>query len=179
MSAFILDSFQVHIYDPWLLCFLVLPLLFLPLFCMVLLFLWSEGKVLVTQLYLTFCDPMDYSSPGSMGFSKIPFSTGFLRPKDRTQVSCIAGRFLTVWATRDAPQSKTNRSLAAGHHSFPNFIHYPELRTRAVTITWWTFSCFNTGNRDSSVFVLFQPKYRWQNMQAVKTYTVFKDIYKW
>ena len=102
MSAFILDSFQVHIYDPWLLCFLLLPLLLLPLFCMVLLFLWSEGKVLVTQLYLTFCDPMDYSSPGSMGFSKIPFSTGFLRPKDWTRVSCIAGRFLTVWATREA-----------------------------------------------------------------------------
>ena len=47
--------------------------------------------------------PMDYSSPGSMGFSKIPFSTGFSRPKDRTQVSCIAGRLLTVWATREAP----------------------------------------------------------------------------
>ena len=38
-----------------------------------------------------------------MGFSKIPFSTGSSRPKDRTQVSCIAGRFLTVWTTRGAP----------------------------------------------------------------------------
>ena len=38
-----------------------------------------------------------------MGFSKIPFSTGSSRPKDWTQVSCIAGRFLTVWTTRGAP----------------------------------------------------------------------------
>ena len=135
------------------------------------------------------CDPMDCSLPGSsvhgilqarmLEWVAILLTRGSSWPRDWTQVSCIAGRFLTVWATRDAPQSKTNRSLAAGHHSLPNFIHCPELRTRAVTITWWTFSCFNTGNRDSSVFVLFQPKYRWQNMQAVKTYTVFKDIYKW
>ena len=30
------------------------------------------------------------------------FSRGSSRSRDRTQVSCIAGRFLTVWATREA-----------------------------------------------------------------------------
>ena len=30
------------------------------------------------------------------------FSRGSSRPRDRTQVSCIAGRFFTVWATREA-----------------------------------------------------------------------------
>ena len=30
-----------------------------------------------------------------------PFSTGFSQPKDRTQVSCIADRFFTSWATRE------------------------------------------------------------------------------
>ena len=31
----------------------------------------------------------------------ISFSRGSSRPKDRTQVSCIAGRFCTNWATRE------------------------------------------------------------------------------
>ena len=43
-----------------------------------------------------------------MGFSRqeywsgFSFSRGFSRPRDWTQVSCIAGRFFTVWAAREA-----------------------------------------------------------------------------
>ena len=61
-------------------------------------------KVLVAQLCPTPCNPMDYSLPGSSvhGISQarvlewvaIPFSRGSSQPRDRTQVSCIAGRFL-------------------------------------------------------------------------------------
>ena len=32
----------------------------------------------------------------------IPFSRGSSRSRDQTQVSCIAGEFFTVWATREA-----------------------------------------------------------------------------
>ena len=32
----------------------------------------------------------------------IPFSRGSSQPRDGTQVSCIAGRFFTSWATREA-----------------------------------------------------------------------------
>ena len=32
----------------------------------------------------------------------LPFSRGSSQPRDQTQVSCIAGRFFTVWATREA-----------------------------------------------------------------------------
>ena len=55
---------------------------------------------------------MDCSPPGSsvhgirqarlLEWVAIPFSKGFSRPRDRTRVSCIAGRFFTVWATREA-----------------------------------------------------------------------------
>ena len=54
---------------------------------------------------------MDYSLPGScvcgilqariLEWVTISFSRGTSRPKDRTHVSCIAGRFSTVW-TREA-----------------------------------------------------------------------------
>ena len=69
-------------------------------------------KVLVTQLCPTLWDPMDSSLPGSSDFEilqarilewfAIPFSRGSSRPRDQTQVSCIAGRFFTNWDTREA-----------------------------------------------------------------------------
>ena len=55
---------------------------------------------------------MDCSPPGSsvLGILQariqewvaMPFSSGSLQPRDRTQVLCIAGRFFTIWATRKA-----------------------------------------------------------------------------
>ena len=34
----------------------------------------------------------------------ISFSRGSSQPRDQTQVSCIAGRFFTIWATWEAPK---------------------------------------------------------------------------
>ena len=36
-------------------------------------------------------------------YHAVPFSKGFSQPRNWTQVSCIAGRFFTIWATREAP----------------------------------------------------------------------------
>ena len=33
---------------------------------------------------------------------RFPFSTGSSQPRDRTHISCIAGRFFTSWTTREA-----------------------------------------------------------------------------
>ena len=57
-------------------------------------------KVKVTQLCQTLCDPMDYTIHGILQarileWVVFPFSRGSSQPKDQTQVSCIAGRFLT------------------------------------------------------------------------------------
>ena len=67
--------------------------------------------VLVLQLCPILWDPMDYSSTGSSvhGISQarivkwvaIPFSRGSSWPRDRTWVSCITGRFFTIWAIRE------------------------------------------------------------------------------
>jgi len=69
-------------------------------------------SVLATQSCLILCNPMDYSLPGSfvhgilqtriLEWVTIPFSRGSSRPRDWTWVSCITGRFFTVWATREA-----------------------------------------------------------------------------
>ena len=68
---------------------------------------WSE----VAQSCPTLCNPMD-SLPGSsvhgilqariLEWVAISFSRGSSWPRDRTQVSCIAGRRFTIWATREA-----------------------------------------------------------------------------
>jgi len=71
-----------------------------------------NGKVLVAQSCLTLFDPMDWNSQDSslhgvlqariLEWVAIPFSRGCSWPRDRTHVSCIAGRFFTIWATREA-----------------------------------------------------------------------------
>ena len=57
-------------------------------------------KVKVSQSDLTLCEPMDYTDHGIlqariMEWVAIPFSRGSSLLRDRTQVSCIAGGFLT------------------------------------------------------------------------------------
>ena len=65
-------------------------------------------KVKVDQLCLTLlCYPMDYIVHGILqarilNWAVFPFSRGYSQPKDQTQVSRIAGRFFTSWATREA-----------------------------------------------------------------------------
>ena len=65
------------------------------------------------------CDPMDCSLPGSsvhgilqeriLKWVVISFSRGSSQPKNQTWVSCIAGRFFTDWATREAQLLKMQR----------------------------------------------------------------------
>ena len=61
----------------------------------------------VAQLCPTLCDPMDYTVHGILQarileWVAILFSRGSSQPRDRTQISCNAGRFFTCWATREA-----------------------------------------------------------------------------
>ena len=76
--------------------------------------LWSLKWSEVAQSCPTLCDPMDCSLSGSsvhgifqarvLEWVAISFSRGSSQPRNRTRVSCIAGRRFTVWATREAPR---------------------------------------------------------------------------
>ena len=60
----------------------------------------SEVKVKVAQLCLTFYDPIDYTVHGILQarileWVAFPFPRGFSQPRDRTQVSRVAGGFFT------------------------------------------------------------------------------------
>ena len=66
----------------------------------------------VSQSCPTLCDPVDCSFPGSsvhgilrariLEWVAISFSRGSFQPRDRTRVSCIAGRHFILWVTREA-----------------------------------------------------------------------------
>ena len=60
--------------------------------------------VKVSQSCPTLCNPMDHTVHGILQarileWLAFPFSWGSSQPRDQTQVSCIAGRFFTSWAT--------------------------------------------------------------------------------
>ena len=62
-----------------------------------------------TQSCPTFCDHMDYTVHGILQtrileWVAFPFSRGSSQSRHRTQVSRIAGRFFTSWATREAQE---------------------------------------------------------------------------
>ena len=99
-------------------------------------------KAWVTQSYLTLCDPMDCSPPGSsvhgilqarvLEYADIPFSRGSFQLSDRTQVSWNAGRFFTAWVTRDT-QTLFNYFYS---YSLPQKAMAPHSSTLAWKIPW-------------------------------------------
>ena len=84
--------------------------------------LWRARCYVHAQWYLTLCDPMNGSLPGSSVHGILQArvlqwvanttlgchssSRGSSRPRDRTSFSCIRGRFFTSWAIRKALGSK-------------------------------------------------------------------------
>ena len=78
-------------------------------------------KVKVAQSCPTLWDPMDYTVHGILQarileWIAMPSSKGFSQPRDQTQVSRIAWRFFTNWATREA-LADICLSLNHSHHS--------------------------------------------------------------
>ena len=89
----------------------------------------------ITQSCLILCNHMGYTVHGILQarileWVAVPFSRGSSQPRDTTQVSHIAGRFFTSWATREAisncpplfPSSILNTFRLQGahlwHHTF-------------------------------------------------------------
>ena len=82
--------------------------------------------VLVSPSRPALCNPVDCSLPGSsvhgilqpriLEWIAVPFVRGSSWPRDRIRVSCVAGRFFTVWAT--------GKTLYDFHRGCTNFFSY-------------------------------------------------------
>ena len=84
----------------------------------------SQVKAKVAQSCLTLCNAMDYMVHGILKarileWVAFPFSRGSSQARDLTQVSCIAGRFFTRWATREDKFAPKN----------------------VMVIVWWSTAC--------------------------------------
>ena len=80
---------------------------------------WKLKNQSLSRIRL-FVTPLDCSPPGSsvhgilqpgtLEWVAIPFSRGSSQPRAWTWVSCIAGRFFTIWATREeSPLAKKEK----------------------------------------------------------------------
>ena len=107
---------------------------------------FSTAKSL--QLCLTLCNHMDYSPLGSsvhgilqtriLEWVATPFSRGSPQPRARTWVSCIGGRFFTIWDIREAPSLSADESI-----NTPWYIH--TMKWYSVIKNVWTHVSFNFG----------------------------------
>ena len=68
--------------------------------------LWKWRSLSHVQFFATpwTIQSMEFSRPEYWSGLTFPFSRGFFLPRDWIQVSCIAGRFSTSWATREAQE---------------------------------------------------------------------------
>ena len=76
-----------------------------------------KGKV--AQSCLTLSDPVDHTVHGILQarileWVAFSFSRRSSQPRDQTQVSRIAGRFFTSWATREVSREATGEPLTVG-----------------------------------------------------------------
>ena len=112
----------------------------------------------VAQLWLTLCDPVDCSLPGFsvhgifvhgifqarvLEWGPIYFARGSSWPSNRTQVSCIAGRRFTLWATREAPPKNLTHDMVVDIASSLNWPEREEIWvvTPALHIAVWPYLC--------------------------------------
>ena len=110
-------------------------------------------KTVVTQSCPTLWDPMDCRPPGSsvhgilqariLEWLAISFSRGSSWPRNQTQISCIAGRFFTNWAMREAPWKSANTFLRGYIFICIIYIYtdthtfmYTHIRTHLVEKQW-------------------------------------------
>ena len=102
----------------------------------------------VTQSCPTLCNPMDCSLLGSsvhgmariLEWVPISFSRGSSWPRDRTQVSHIAGRCFILWATGVVYNHSYNHSYYWQEKCTYQALHFSNLRIRLDTSTFISHS---------------------------------------
>ena len=106
----------------------------------------------------TLCHSTDYSLPGSsvhrilqvkiLEWVAMPSTRGSSWPRDRTQVSHIAGRFFTIWATRET-HLKCRKMIKTCWMQCPCVLrpNHPEhtvALASPVVSSWWVSSLWLT-----------------------------------
>ena len=81
-------------------------------------------------------------NPRILDWVAYPFSNRSSQARNRTRVSCIAGRFFTNWAIREALRLiRTDSNVFLYSGIIFHFVYVPQLPY--AFICWWTLSCFH------------------------------------
>ena len=112
-----------------------------------------ESEVKVAQLFPTLCNPMDYTVRGILQARILervafPFCRGSSQPRDRNQVSCIAGGFFTSWVTREA------QKYWSGPIPFPVDLPNPGIKPGSPTLQADSLPTELTGKPQGGMFKL-------------------------
>ena len=106
---------------------------------------WSEMKV--TQSCLTLCDPMDHTVHGILQvrileWVTFPFSRTSSQPRDRTQVSHVADRFLlNQLSHKESPQCYIAfHFMNRTEFLYPLYYCYWWLVEPSITLLWVIFT---------------------------------------
>ena len=104
----------------------------------------------------------------------ISFSKWYSWPRDRTRVSCITGKFFTIWATREVSKGVGSKPCLLG------FLRGPHGWTcvNAFHSAWWVSSC-----PWHCTEVCLDHKVRWQvtvlcNVSVASGYENTREIYR-
>ena len=110
--------------------------------------IYAAAAAKLLQLCLTLCDPRDGSPPGSpvpgilqartLEWVAIPFSRGSSSPRDWTQVSCIAGRFFTIYTAVHILWVRESKVLWVNFRvPFKSIFHHIFARENATKVPLW------------------------------------------
>ena len=105
---------------------------------------WKWKSLSHVQLFVTLWSVHGILQPRILELVAIPFSGGFSWLGDQTGVSCIAGRFFTIWATKETwqtPLASTKLKLTRSH-SLPFFHEYHLSSISASSTPWFQFLLF-------------------------------------
>ena len=118
-------------------------------------------KVLVAQS----CDPKDCSLPCStvhgilqgriLEWIAFPFSRWSSQPRDWTWVSCIGGRFFTIWTTREAWCSCMHSDKCMG-----SCVHHPSVIMNGSIILKLCVVPYSFQNSPSRILCFFWVSYK-------------------
>ena len=103
-------------------------------------------KVKVVQSCLTPCNPLSCSPPGSsihevfqariVEWVAISYFRGSSSPRDQTQVSGIAGRFFTIWASRVTTIHKFQINAVSQERRLQSLTNVNPALTGRIETTW-------------------------------------------
>ena len=103
--------------------------------------------MLVAQLWL--CAPKDFSPPGSsvhgilqpriLEWVAMPFSSGSSRLRNGIWVSCIAGRFFTIWVTKEAHEMRQTSINSWNLMNPKKVVVYPSVNSLRTGKIIWLF----------------------------------------